>query len=341
VNRLAPLAALLLALAACGDRQPVEPRMQAIRAYGWPSTVVDPEPDWNPAEHRLVARAQGGFVLLEEGGRGADHFASDDRRESHFPRWINREQFIFGPAWNSRRAPDGTVSLPTEGLTVVTISDGKPSRVRLAERGFRPQPFGDRILAEEGANLIEFDSRGEATVFAEGFDPVARRDGVALAWRDSPAFTPDWWTGRSGAAAFHLRWKPGVIDIIPDGVQVAWTRDGGAVVTQRNAPAAPGDPWWSGGTRLLRLAAPGADAAVLVPGGRDPAANPVFDLLAWTGDDGGVWVGSLQPGGWRERIAEAGFRPRWSHDGLRVCWLSPPPAGSQLPGIRVTVLAVR
>ncbi|MCS6971332.1 MAG: hypothetical protein RMM29_03030 [Planctomycetota bacterium] len=339
MSRWAMIAALLLA-ACSGEPRLLEPRLQAVRTYGWPSTVVDPEPDWSPVDYRLLVRSQGGFALLSEGTRQEQRFAAQDGRESHHPRWLNRQQFVFGPGWWVRRDADGRVLTPSEGITLVTLEDGRPVQRRvLSERGWRPQPWQGLILVEEAQRLLEIDAAGGVREFGEGFNPVPQPNGPGLFWRDTPAFDPDWWTGRDGVGQGWVRWRPGKVDALGDAVQAAWTHRGGLLITVRRARAAPGQPWWAGGTDVYWVAGPGAQPALARAHARDPAAHPTADLMAWTGEDNGVWIGTLRPDGWRERIAEDGYRPRWSHDGRRLCWLQPPPPGSQLPTIRVTVLA--
>lgn len=346
MTKTLPLLLLVLLVAAgctSGPREALEPRLKPIRTYGWPASVVDPAPEWNPAAHVLVARSMGGFSTFEEGGPGEQRFTAGDRRESHSPRWLNRDQFVFGPGWNARRAPDGTVTTPSEGLTVVTMQDGKPiSKIPLCERGAMPRPAGGTaVVAQDGNRIFLVDNRGRISEFGEGFDAEPQFDGPGLVWRDTPAFEPDWWTGRKDPGVMHVRWRAGTVDDLPEGMQAAWTRRGGVIATVRTAPAPAGQPWWTGGTSLVHLAGPGAPVQVLRTGARDPAPHPLADLIAWAGDDGGVWIGSQRPDGWSERVAEAGSRPRWSHDGLRLAWLEPPAAGSQLPAIRVAVLAVK
>jgi hypothetical protein len=341
--KLLPLALLAaLAIAGCSQRPLVETQLKAIRTYGWKASVVDPAPDWNPSSHILVARALGGFTLLEEGGRGERMFATEDRRESHHPRWLNRDQFVFGPARNATRTVEGTVIEPSDGLTVVTVGEGRPQRVRLSDRGFRPRPAHDGLVAAQAGNrILMIDSRGVTSDFGEGFDIEPQATGPGLCWRDIPAFEPDWWTGRNGPGSMHVRWRPGVVDLVPSGVQAVWTRRDGVVVTVKDAEAPAGKAWWTGGTHLVHLPAPGAQPVTLRQGARDPAPHPLADLLAWSGDDGGVWIGTLRADGWQERIADNGSMPRWSHDGLRLCWLETPADGTQIPAIRVTVLAPR
>lgn len=340
--KLSALLAAALLLAGCQARPLLESQLKPIRTYGWPASVVDPAPEWNPASHVVLARSIGGFSLFEEGGRGERRFTSDTRSEAHLPRWLNADQFVFGPAYNARRSADGTVSTPSDGLTVVTLVDGRPQRARLADRGYRPIPAGPgRVIAQEGNRILVIDSRGQVQEFGEGFDPEPQPDGPGLCWRDTPAFEPDWWTGRQPPGAMHVRWERGRVDDLGDAVQAAWSRRGGLLATVRRARAGEGQPWWAGGTDIVRVAGPGARPETVRRDARDPQPHPKADLMAWTGDDGGVWIGTIRPDGWSERVSEAGSRPRWSHDGLRLCWLAPPAAGSQVPSISVAVLAVR
>jgi len=340
---LALLTLVVLGLAGCTTpREPVESRLKPIRTYGWPASVVDPAPDWNPASHHLVARSMGGFSVFEDGGPGERRYAADDRRDCHQPRWLNREQFVFGPGWNARRAADGSVSTPSDGITLVTLTDLKPTaKVQLCDRGFMPRPSTGVLVAQDGNKIIIIDARGRISDFGEGFDPEPQPDGPGLCWRDTPAFETDWWTGREGPGNMHVRWRSSLVDDLPMGMQAAWTRDGGVLATVLTAAAPAGKPWWAGGSSIVHLTGPGATPVIVRKNARDPAAHPFADLLAWTGEDGGVWIGTLRPDGWSDRLADAGSRPRWSHDGLRLCWLETPPSGSQIPAIKVAVLAVK
>lgn len=334
---LAPLA-LVLMLVGCNDRAPIETELQTIRSYGWEASAVDPEPDWNPESYQLVARSTGGFALLEEGGKGEQVFASEERRESHYPRWINRSQFVFGPSVNAVRQPDGRVLHPSDGLTVVTINEGRPTRRILCDRGFMPMPAGNLIWAQALERIISIDTRGNVSELEDGFEPVPQPGGPGLCWRDIPTFTPDYWTGRESQGILHIRWKPGTVDDIQRATQAVWTRDGGVLATVIDTPAATGKPWWSGSTRIVGIDGPGLPQRDVRTGAHDPSPHPKADLLAWTKDDGSLWIGTLRPDGWQLRITENGYRPRWSNDGLRLCWLEPQ-TGKQNPMIRVAVLA--
>lgn len=342
MNPLLTLIAATLLLAGCSSRDLLESQLKPIRTYSWQASVVDPAPDWNPASHQILVRSAGGFSLLEEAGRGESRFAVENRRECYLPRWLNAGQFVFGPAYNARRAADGTVSTPSDGLTVVTFTEGKPVRTTLADRGFRPKPAGGGFVAAQEANrILLIDNRGKVEEFGEGFDIEPQQHGPGLCWRDTPAFEPDWWTGRTEAGRMHVRWQRGLVDDIADAVQAAWTRDGQVLCTIRPTAAPNGKPWWSSGSDIVLLPGPGRQPVPARRNAFDPAPHPLADLMAWSGHDGGVWIGTIRPDGWSERIAVSGSQPRWSNDGLRLCWLAPPADGSQLPVITVTVLAVR
>jgi hypothetical protein len=196
-------------------------------------------------------------------------------------------------------------------------------------------------VAQDGKLIVFIDAQGKVSEFGEGFDPEPQPDGPGLCWRDTPAFDTDFWTGRTDPGVMYVRWARGQTDKLGNATQVAWTRRGEVIATVVEATAPAGTPWWSGGTHLVRCAGPGAPVVELRAHARDPAPHPHTDLLAWTDRDGGVWVGTMRRDGWSERIAESGSRPRWSADGLRLSYLETPPAGSQLPAIRVAVMAVK
>ena len=337
--RPTPLLALCLVLAGCGERAPAEGRLMLLRSYGWPADVVEPAPDWNPAKPTLVASSLGGFSLLEEGGRGEQRFAAEDRKETFFPRWLNGTQFVFGPGRNATQTASGTVVHPSDGLTVVPLGEGKPLRRTLADRGYQPQPGAEGLVwAQALDQIFSVDSRGAISEFGGGFDPQPQPDGPGLCWHDTPVFTTDWWTGSSGLGSMQVRWQPGQTDVVGGAVQAAWTNRGGVILTVLDAAAPAGSPWWAGGTHLVHLPGPGATPQSLRRAARDPQPHPIADLLAWTAEDGGIWIGTIRADGWSERLAPAGRRPRWSPDGLRLCWLADPVAPRQTPDIRVAVL---
>jgi hypothetical protein len=341
MKHLAVLAAVLL-LAACGERPPLEPALKVVRTYGWESAVTDPAPAWHPSTYRLVARTKGGFLVLEE-GRKTGTYASEERRETYFPEWLNADQFIFGPGRNVTRMADGSVVPPSDGLTVVTL-DAKgqnPQRRQLCDRGFRPRPGPDAtVFAQWGQRILRVERDGAHAVFCDGFDPLPQRDGPGLCFRETPVFEPDYWTGKPALGRMFVRWDEGRVDALPGAVQAEWTRRGGVLATVVDAAPA-GPEWWTAGTRVVHLAGPGAAPVELARNVRDPAANPAYDLWAWTAEDGALWVGVLRPGVPAMRIADRGGRPRWSHDGLRLVCEEPPLPGRQTPYLRVYVLALQ
>jgi len=345
MNILPVALAIACVLCACSSssREPLETRLKQIRTYGWPATVVDPSPQWNPNSNVLVARSQGGFALLEEGGQGVRQFDAEDRRDSCLPVWLNGDQFVFGPSRNAIPAGDGTISKPSDGLTVATfVGLGKPQRTQLTDRGYRPRRSGDNlIVAQDGNIIIRVDAKGDISEFGEGFDPEPQPNGPGLAWRTTPAFDTDWWTGHTGPGTMFVRWTAGRVDNLGNAMQACWTRRGGVIATVVNLPAADGQPWWSGGTRLVHIARPGAPIETLRRDGRDPAAHPLAEIMAWVDADNVVWIGTQRLDGWAERISDAGRGPVWSADGKRLCFLELPKDGSQIPTIRVAVLALR
>ncbi|MEK7412161.1 MAG: hypothetical protein AAB263_02455 [Planctomycetota bacterium] len=337
------LASLCVIPSGCSSQRPVsEAELHVIRTYGWASSVLDPAPEWNPKNFQLVARTLTGFSLLEEGGRGERTYASEGRHAICFPRWINEYEFVFGPATNATRSTDGHVIHPSDGLTVVDLSSNKPIRRRLSDRGFQPKPTGlGEVCAQDEQHIIMIDDRGRSRMFSAGFDPEPQFGGAGLCWRDTPAFSPDWWTGKTGIGMLNVRWSPGHVDQVAGGIQAAWTWRGELLVTAVKDTFPAGKPWWSAGTTLLLLTGPGSEPKLLRTNVRDPAPHPQADLLAWVDDLGALWIGTQRPDGWSERISTNGERPRWSHDGLRLCWLEPTSTDRRTPLIQVAVLGKR
>lgn len=337
--RLLAILAVCLLGTACADRAPVEPHLQVIRTYGWPASVIDPAPDWSPDSTTLVVRSLGGFSLLEDGGKGERTYGAEDRRQTYNPRWISQTSFVFGPASIAVRSAEGLVVPHSDGITQVLLGEGKPQRTQIAGVGYMPKPVRDgRIWIQAEDRIACIFPDGKLGEFGDGFEPEPQPDGPGLCWRDAPAFSPDWWTGRSGPGTMLVRWSPGVVDQFPGAVQAAWTRRGGVVLTIVDRPAADGKPWWSGELHQALVPGRGAAAVTLRRGAHDSAPHPLSELMAWVDGDGAVWMGTIRPEGWSERVAVAGSAPRWSPDGLRLVWTETPAAGQQLPAIRVAVL---
>lgn len=97
--------------------------VSVIRTYQLNSTVINPQPAWNPETYMIVARSLGGFGLLQEGQGRQEYFESRENRPTFYPAWINRDQFVFGPQHNVTSIADGRVVPSTDGLTLVSVTD--------------------------------------------------------------------------------------------------------------------------------------------------------------------------------------------------------------------------
>ena len=98
--------------------------VSVIRTYQLNSTVMNPQPAWNPETYMIVARSLGGFGLLQEGQGRQEYFESRENRPTFYPVWINRDQFLFGPQHNVSSIADGRV-VPSSPREMALASVGR------------------------------------------------------------------------------------------------------------------------------------------------------------------------------------------------------------------------
>jgi hypothetical protein len=337
-----PLLALAaLGLSSCQPRTAVDPNgLSVIRTYRFDSVVSDPQPAWNPASYMIVARTLEGFALLQEGAGRQEYFASEEARQTWYPAWANRDQFVFGPMRNVTAVGDGRVVASTDGLTVVTVEDNglkcSVTRTVLASLGFHPRPLGDRIYAQAENKMVIVDHDGKVADAGEGFFPEPQADGPGIAWQETPLTESDAWTGKSGRGRLFVRWKPGVVSEIPGGCEARWTATGGLVCTVLRADPPADRPWWTVGTDVVYLAEPGAEPVVVAKNARAAAPHPKEALIAVADAAAGIRLVSLrQPQAAEVLLAVAGSAPAWSFDGLRLLAVEPKGDGPGTIVVRV------
>jgi hypothetical protein len=340
-----PLAAAVLALAACHDPRPTAGAndLQVLRTYGWETTVPDPEAQWNPETYQVLARSAGGFVLLEEGRDKQQYFAAKDKRETFHPAWISRLQFAFGPGRSMIETTDGRLVPNSEGLTVVSLAETRSGREyamssqNLTNSGTRPRVWGANLVAQFEDRIQEVDPHGRITEFGPGFFAEPQRDGRGICWQERPVFETDHWSGGEGhLGRLFIRWKPGTTTELANAVEARWTPDGGIVATvlRHEPPAAK--PWWEAGTDVYYLAGPKAAPVLVAADARSPAPHPTQPLIAAVGANGSLIVCGLE-GQERRVLAEQGDHPQWSHDGLRLVAEEPVPGKDQIRYLKVYI----
>ena len=326
-------AAVVGGLTSCQPRTTVDPDgLSVIRSYHFEGTVSDPQPTWNPVSYLIAARTIDGFALLQEGQGRQERFASEEARQTWYPAWINRDQFVFGPMHNVTAVPDGRVVASTDGLTVVTVEDNglkcSATRAVLSSLGFRPRPAGERIFAQAEDKMIIVDSSGKVSDAGEGFFPEPQADGEGVAWQETPLSETDAWTGKSGKGRLFVRWKPGQVSEVPGGCEARWTADGGLVCTVLRADPPADKPWWSVGTDVVYLAGPDAAPVVVAKNARGAAPHPKEPMIAVSDAAAGIRIVSLrQPQAAEQLLSAMGSSPAWSHDGLRILAVEPGAAG--------------
>ncbi|MBA3684716.1 MAG: hypothetical protein H0W72_05680 [Planctomycetes bacterium] len=318
--RIAPVVfVLLLFVTGCAPRDtPAPSQVIVLRHYGWETTVPDPEAEWNPTSYQVLVRAAGGFALLEEGQGHQGYFNSLEKRSMHDASWVNGYEFVFGPADNVVRIPDGSIVPNTDGLTVVAMRAAQPTETRLLSRsGWRPRLWRDRIVAQIEDRIVLIDSAGTMNDFVPGFLPEPQRHGPGICFQQTPVLEEDHWTAKPRLGALVVRWQPARISGIPAAIQPAWTADGGVVAVQLGSEPAADAPWWRVPTKLVHLAGPNAAPVVVASDMHDPAPHPTLPMVAATDRDGRLVLIDLR-GRPQAVLAEIGERPRWSGDGQRL-----------------------
>ena len=318
------LAAVTLVLAACATRPVLEPAgVSVIRTYRFSTNVPDPQPAWNPKSHVIVARSLGGFSVLQEGQGRQELFESTESRQTWYPQWLNRNQFVFGPMRNVSPVTDGRVVPATDGLTVVTLEDtGLRYNVRreaLSAVGYRPRVADGLIYAQVESKQVVIDTQGKVSDAGEGFFAEPQAGGQGIAWQETPIYEPDRWTSHPARGQLFIRWSPGVVTVVPGGCQPRWTAAGGLVCTVlRGEPAAEG-PWWKGGTDVWHISGRDAAPVLVARNARSAAPHPQEPLIAVSDATAGVRLVSLrEPQAAEQLLTATGSHPLWSHDGLRI-----------------------
>ena len=321
---LLAVAAASISHSSCSSPRPVlDPTgVSVIRTYQLTSTVMNPQPAWNPQTYMIVARSLGGFGLLQEGQGRQEYFESRENRPTFYPVWINRDQFLFGPQHNVSSIADGRVVPSTDGLTLVSVIDtGIKSTVEntdFSNVGFRPRVGGADVYAQVEDKMIVLDRNGRRSDAGEGFYAEPQGNGPGICWQETPVIEPDRWTGKAPRGRLFIRWSPGQITEIPGGCEARWTPNGGVVCTVLR-----GDPgtaqWWSAGTDVMYVAPQATTARFIAKDARNPEPHPSEPVVAVSDSANGVRLVSLREPQPKERLLSAtGGQPLWSHDGLRL-----------------------
>ena len=325
---IVPATLLVLGLlSGCGGpppRQITAEDFQILRSYGWDTTVADPQAVWNPETYQVLARSSGGFVLLDEGSGKQQYFASKTKHETSFPAWLNQRQFVFGPKDNVLTTTDGRVVPTSEGLSLVTLLESITGKeVPLAPKsltpfGYRPRVWGHNLVAASEDRIYVIDPFGAISEFGPGFMPEPQRKGEGIAWLDRPVFEADHWIGGDTRRGnLMIRWRKDLTTTVPNGVEAAWTANGGLLTTVMRGEPVPGQPWWSGGTDIYYYANAKSAPVLVAADARAGAPHPKDDVCAAVGRSGALILCGYD-GSFRHQLAVLGDAPSWSHDGRRL-----------------------
>jgi hypothetical protein len=313
------VAALALASSSCEHRAPpaAPADFSVIRDYGWDTDVAEPQAAWSPNDYRVLSRSADGFVVLrdESGQRPVDSYKSVERRETHFPAWINGEQVVFGADRNADKLPDGTVVPVPDGLTLVELG-AKPVQKQLAKIGFHPRVGRGAVYAQSEDRMLIIDEQGGVGEFGRGFYPEPQRDGDGIAWQETPVISEDWWTGKPVRANLIVRWREKKVDTIPSAIQPRWSADGGIAATVLRGDPPSAKRWWKAGSDVVWIAGPGQAPVIVAYDARDPAPHPTQPVIAVATNAGKILLVS-RDGKQRAELGD-GCNPQWSWDGTRL-----------------------
>lgn len=304
---------------------PVEPQsvdidaISVLRDFTVAATVAEPQAEWAPGSYLMVARSVRGLMLIRE-GFGTTAYRTDDASSPYEPRfWPAERALVFGPEPGVTHDPaTGRISIPASGLQSTAFTGETLERpVTLTEQGYRPRPWGRRVVYCIEDQILLTDADGEEEPFVAGFLPEPQPGGPGIAWQSAPVFRYDHWTGTDGNGELIVRWRAGQVDILPDAAHPRWTPWGGLVFTRLRGPLDDHDPWYAVGTDLMHLPGPGAEPVLLMRDAHLGQPHPRAPIAAALGNDGRVHLVHLATGLSRPFI-DRGSRPRWSDDGRRL-----------------------
>ena len=272
---------------------------------------------WQPNGSTIVVAEGKGFVLFGQGAGNKRKYRSPDSITLQEPQWLDANRVVIGSHAIPRRDEDGRVVDPAGTLRVAVVSGIKVSSSRiLAENLTRPRIWGQQVLASRNHEMILVDLGGDETNWGEGFEPEPHATGSGLAWRDKPLHIADWWTAEEGNGSLIVRWNDQHTDIFADGCQPSWGARGDLCFTKLTKPVEGYDRqyWRQVPTELWYQASAQAEPQLIAENAHSGKINPVYSLIAYLTQEGGVVIADLS-GGTRQISSAGAHRLAWSADG--------------------------
>ncbi len=291
--------------------------LRIVRDFTWDASVEEPQAEWAPDSYVIAARSIKGLMLIRE-GIGSAAYRTADASSPYHPRFWGDDRLVVGPEPRVTRTEEGRISIPSSGLQVSAFTgDALHRPVTLSQRGYRPRPWGKQVVCSAENQVLLIDRHGKEKVFVEGFLPEPQPGGPGIAWQETPVFTVDYWSGQSGIGDLVIRWRSGVVNILPRGVHPRWTPWGGIIATRLHGEVPSRGPWYAGGSDVVHIAGPGQPPVVIASDAHIAEPHPSAEIAVVTANDGSVHLVDLA-GTARRLFVDQGERPRWSDDGKRL-----------------------
>lgn len=321
--------------------EPVElTDLRILRDFTWDASVEQPQAEWAPQSYVIAARSIKGLMLVRE-GIGSAAYRTADASSPYDPRFWGEDRLVVGPEPRIHRTEEGRITAPADGLKVAAFTgDALQRPVELSTRGYRPRPWGEQVVCSFENQILLIDQRGQEEVFVDGFLPEPQAGGPGIAWQETPVFTVDYWSGKSGTGDLVIRWESGVVDILPRGVHPRWTPWGGIIATRLHRDVPDSGSWYAGGSDVVHIAGPGEQPVVIASDAHLGEPHPTARIAAIVANDGSVQLADLD-GAEARPFVDQGTRPRWSGDGKRLMLEEPHPSDPRSRTLHIYVLSLK
>ena len=311
---------LLLGAIGCGERpQPVTMAdVFVVRSYGWNVSFDQPQADWHPQENVVLAVGYQSLHLFREGAGNERRFQTGDHSQPYQPYWWGDKKVVYGPPPAISQSDDGSLVLPSAGLSVCQYRNGSLSLPdSIYSKGYQPFGNGSDLYFLHSNEMFGYVNEREDEPFGEAFHPAAQPGGEGLLWFDRPMTGVDYWTGRKEPAQCIVRWGPGQTQIYQHVEHAAWT-DAGGLVLIKSLRTDRSVPWREGPTELFWVPAFEAQEQSIAKDVIDVDVHPSGQFAAITKSDGRLQLVAMDGSGTEEVVADSGWRPRWNASGTRL-----------------------
>ncbi|MFW5845154.1 MAG: hypothetical protein ACOCXJ_02910 [Planctomycetota bacterium] len=323
--------ALLLLLTACGGSRPTVSADDLLQLRRYRLELGDPEPQasWSPSGRWLLARWGRGLAMVREGMRHVHRL--ENARRPGWPVWLSDSLVAVGAEEWFVTTPEDRVVPPSQSIRLLDAIPGtgfRNPRDLADASGWRPRPWQGDIVAQSANAIWVYDASGTGRLYDEAFFPAPQRNGDGMIVQSRPVIAPDHWTGGEGPGELVIRWPDAPVQLVPGCILGRWTPQGGVLAIRLTAAPPATGPWWSGGSEVVHIPAPGAEPIPLLANAHFADAHPILPLIACADNGGNIVLVHADGSGVIAEVAEHGERPLWSPDGRDLCFEVPTEDGT-------------